>query len=795
MLSWILRGASFAALAVAVSVWAWEDRAVLEFATPAGITAGQRLKVCGENQDKAEQVLVIRIDDSASPGYADRVNLERVLPPGPFCLEIGLGGLFTPLGRALDVARLRQVIVFQGQGSGAFLLQTPEILPAINLPAGAKGWDLGSRRSALFPGFEAMGPDFPGLKGVQPIALERGRGQQASDPLTSDGIKGIGSLQLPLPPGRWHLTLWLRDPGEWEFLPHPLERRIRANGEVVWQQRFSAQEWIERVYLAGRNREAGLADDAWTLYGERPEGRISFPVDVGSDGVLLEFDGEQPEAGFVAAILAEPEGDYRVRDQVEQQRAAWWRATWKVKPRAPIAIGEPALQPASHSAKAARGTLIQFPFLLQVGIGGQVPEIHIEAPRLGGVELPVERRWGQWRLARTGLNSTLLELRDDWLRGDAVPAIPAGLPRRLQLQVRIPEDAPAGLYQGRLQVRHEGKWLEAPLKLEVPDVDLPPVDRPVGVYLERPVHFGWFGETVRQADQALACDLRFLRHQGLTGIAPPFTTPSTDPEREALQREIAQVQQAGFLAPYLAYAPVKRLLSQIGLERTPALLGEAEQRLAQAGLPAPLWAIADEPSNLGQVAEPGVLSRHIRAFAPQAKLAGQLNNPVDLPGAESYDVALVNAGFGADRVDLERLAAKGASPWLYNMVSPRAAAGFYLWRSGARGYLQWHARMPTADPFDPTDGREDDVQFLLPAAAPCPAVPDMDANLLKISEGITDLRWLLWLEQQAKRDPSVQALLDRLQQEIPDRWNAMAAIPDEQMEEWRGRVMGLVVGR
>ena len=69
-----------------------------------------------------------------------------------------------------------------------------------------------------------------------------------------------------------------------------------------------------------------------------------------------------------------------------------------------------------------------------------------------------------------------------------------------------------------------------------------------------------------------------------------------------------------------------------------------------------------------------------------------------------------------------------------------AVAGFNLWRSGAKGYLQWHARMPTADPFDPSDGREDDVQFLLPHIVPCPEIQDVDRGLFELAEGIVDLR-------------------------------------------------------
>jgi hypothetical protein len=55
--------------------------------------------------------------------------------------------------------------------------------------------------------------------------------------------------------------------------------------------------------------------------------------------------------------------------------------------------------------------------------------------------------------------------------------------------------------------------------------------------------------------------------------------------------------------------------------------------------------------------------------------------------------------------------------------------------------------MPTADPFDPLDGREGDEQFILPSLEACPPVPSIHRDLLELAEGIVDQRWLLWLDK------------------------------------------------
>jgi len=97
--------------------------------------------------------------------------------------------------------------------------------------------------------------------------------------------------------------------------------------------------------------------------------------------------------------------------------------------------------------------------------------------------------------------------------------------------------------------------------------------------------------------------------------------------------------------------------------------------------------------------------------------------------------------------------------WVYNTEAIRWSAGFGITSLGAERYLQWHARMPAADPFDPTDGREGDVQVFYPGVEPCDA-RDINADLLDMAEGIIDQRWLAWLETRA--EPEARALRENL---------------------------------
>jgi hypothetical protein len=157
----------------------------------------------------------------------------------------------------------------------------------------------------------------------------------------------------------------------------------------------------------------------------------------------------------------------------------------------------------------------------------------------------------------------------------------------------------------------------------------------------------------------------------------------------------------------------------------------------------------------------------LRRAAPSARLAAQLNTPADLKLAGLFDVAVVNDGFGLDLPAL-RTVAKGRELWLYNTGQPRLTAGLWLWRSPASRYTQWHARMPTADPLDPTDGREGDVQMVFPSTQTCPADPTIHRDLLEMAEGVVDQRWLLWLATQA--DAKARVLLEQIHHSTGETW-------------------------
>ncbi len=298
-------------------------------------------------------------------------------------------------------------------------------------------------------------------------------------------------------------------------------------------------------------------------------------------------------------------------------------------------------------------------------------------------------------------------------------------------------------------------------------------------------------ETRAAAREQAGCDMATLAGLGLTAIAPPLATPS---DEAGLAEFLEDLRAAAdrFAPPIVAYAPLRRLAERLGPARAAQALMRAEAAIAAADLPRPAWTIADEPTAGGTDAAARALAVAIRVAGSDAALAGHLNDPGDARLAPLLALATVNHRYGADAARIAALRSAGVAPWLYNLPRLRLSGGFFLWRVGADGLLKWHARMPTADAFDPTDGREGDVQFLWPPRAPC-APPDLDAELLELVEAADDLRWLAWLD--AAPGAEAAALRARLRAEVPEAWDRTAGLPGDAPQRWRAAIEEVARGR
>ncbi len=784
---------------------------------PWPVGGDDELVIEGHNPYSQTQTLILRADDAASVNYRSRVNLERAIAPGPFTLRFALSDWRTAQPRALALDKLTKLYLFMADGAPQLTIHRWYWEPGLTLPTGTVALDLGAADAPRFTGFETLAPGDPRLLG-HPTPILRPSG----DALIRDGLRNLDGVRLEVAKGRYQLTLWLDDPGEWEYLPHPFERSVLVNDEPIWAGQWQPQEWLRQRYLAGQSREALPNPDPWLLLGAPQGGPVHVTLNHPGGPLTITLVGHSPDAKYLAGVLLAPypaptgQADTPVvaghqrhvmlanaTARVLAKQRQLFLEKWTLAPSRPAPIPEKlsltpipdaaltlqitptspahALQQASQPVLAARGSQLLLEFAIHAATDDPAPLLVIKPPETAGTRLALTPYYSQWHLVRPQASGTLLAPSDQELvEGVAGLTLRAGVPRRLVLHVTIPRSAPAGRYQGNIQLLSQQQLVQLPLTIEVLPLTLPAASKPVGIYVEAPPYLSWLTPDPKPLQQQLAaasrCDLERLARLGISGLSPAL------PQDEAGMRDImGEAAGLGFIPPLLAYTPLKRWggdpASQLDQWQ------RRQQALTASGLPPLAWSLFDEP-DLATLPAITAMAREMKRRDPAVIRAGHFNHPGQVALLAEVEIALINAGFGADKVDVARVKAAGATPWFYNLGTPRAA-GFYLWQSGAEGYLQWHGRMPTALPYDPTDGRESDFMLLGPQA--CEA-HRLSHDLLLLQQAIEDLRWLAWLEQEARYQVDAALLLQRLRDQVPSRWQLAEQLPARTWIQWRQEI-------
>lgn len=755
------------------------------------VEKGSELQLSGKNTSDTRQLLIFRLDNARSSNYRSRVNKEYSQPKGDFKLSIPLTGLKTSGGDLLTQP-YSEMIIFSGNDNDALSLDEVRITTPEALPENTLALDFGHKNSPVFPGFQQILRDDSRIKGK---LLPRFR--KSGDALIQDGIEGIDAISIPWPDGKWKLSLWTRDQGEWEYLPHYLDRKITAENTEILHTIHSREEWIKQVYLAGMDKEADIDGDLWQVVGQRRSGFITQIITV-NDGVLnLTLEGDRA-ARYLGALVIEPySGEFA--EQTEQQRRQKFINQWSVTAPAYDVVNQLTITDISQQIKdssensylAAGGTLLNLAFEINSPVADPNPVIAIAPPRSDtDHKLTIATRYGHWRYERPQPNASSLILSDSFLRGD-LPSMTLSdkRPRRIHVQVNIPVDTPPGEYRGSIQLFTNNQLHLRDYQIEVLPFTLPGLAVPVGLYLEPAPYYQWFAPLKKREPFATACDLSLLATMGFTNLAPALVTPDNDEGRQMFIRQLKQLKRFGFDHSVLAYTPLKRLRAMNSIQNTGIALLKLKQVLAEQALPEVFWSIFDEPvpEKFAAIQESAQLL-HNRPL--ELKTAGHFNNHHQKDLIEMTNLRIINHGYGVNEDSIKAMKEKGML-WLYNMPDPRLAAGAYLWRSGADGYIQWHGRMPTADPFDPTDGREGDVIYLYPWQDSCPSVISIHSRLLDLHEAILDYRWLQWLEQEEAKSPEARELIKEYRTLIAADWQQASKITTEQLLNMRQKIMKL----
>ena len=743
-----------------------------------------RGNVIGEDTVK----LALRIDDAKSRDYSSRFNMGRVLPPGPFSLRLPLSGLKTELKRSIDVESIHNITLFEATDTGRAIIDHYAIEEAITLPDNALGYSFGKSDSPVFEGFTRVSASNSMFRGKNLRNIYR----PGADPLLSSGINGIERITLPSPSGKQRLTLWTEETSAWQELRGFVNRRIKINGEVVRHETYDPRKWNDTVYFSGRDREVGKDNDIWDMYGKHRGGRISFDVDVANDNKIeIEIAGAGATALYVSAALIEKPGSTALA-AIEERRKKWFNDKWKVDPT----IGE--LQVADRTINLNK--IVQFKPLeltmtnetgssLSLSVNSEqeaaAPTFKItwENDNLGEIIEPMI--WaGQRRLERVRTGGNLFTPRSSQLRSD-VETFPlyANTPRRYSFWLQPKGILPAGTHRGILTVKSGTRVQKLPLSMIVPPITLPKVAADAGFYMLHASHLNWHHDLAEDKAIQNSCDLAFLSKLGIKGNAPALHVPYATGEAPFV-RDTLQALQYANKSTWLAYHASFGLYHQLGIEKGAQAMARALEVLKRKNLPAPVWSMADEPGNASSSSRdmPKWIAA-VRKAAPEAILAGHLNNPKDYEYLDFFDVAIINQGFGIDKKDIKSLKKANIQPWLYNTGQPRLTAGLWLWTTGADRYLQWHSRLPLGHPFDPTDGREGDVSMFPPMPTLCARQPDVHEFLLDMADGLADQRYLLWLSGQ--KSPEAIKLATAIRKKHRGDWELITGMSNKELKSLR----------
>ena len=430
----------------------------------------------------------------------------------------------------------------------------------------------------------------------------------------------------------------------------------------------------------------------------------------------------------------------------------------------------------------------------------------------------VEVRWTQRLLKRIQYTRNPEDAVFSWryLWRESPPAVATGHLRHLVVTAQVPEDAPAGTWQGALVVEDAaGLTATLPVELTVAGVRLVAPAKRVGAYYR--------GHRIpeEQARRELT-DIREHGGRVLVWHAGIWYDRGDDGQvrynLDAVRHAVGLQHEFGIGPPYLIGTSARRVARLVGLqeEMSPAfaqaieesedfrrIYAEGLRRLealeAELGAGEFVFTWMDEVFGRGRF-EPwtaiGRVTRelsdnriYITLHSRRPDLMERADPYIDVRGYHGHTIDWwLGQGHSFDDLTAE-LDAAGDEAWTYyNIrgveVTPewvRLCNGYWLWRSPLMAHTPWIYYAYSGSPFDDLDARGHDFAY----AAPHPSRPEMVSSLEweAFREGWDDLRWLTTLDAQidaadvAGAGAAATAAADRARAVRYAWWQADARVP------------------
>ncbi|MEW5894707.1 MAG: glycoside hydrolase domain-containing protein [Candidatus Omnitrophota bacterium] len=744
-------------------------------------------------------------DEPGGHGYNNRYDGEFAFRPGRGKFIFNVTGLKTNDGkRLMDISQVKELVIFLVRTGEPTTLYFDNIrlekAPGSEI-TGMERFDFGTQQSEVWPGFIQVTdqtryqPD-PGY-GWENTSELTAQDRQYPDALFRDWVRGQGPFKVDVDNGRYVVYVMLEDPGFWEYYQNYPERKFFAEGRLVGHEQLPPEIFLRDYYFAHLNHEDLPGADVFRDYVQKRFVWRRFEVDVEDGQLSLRFEGPAYANTLSALIVAPKEAEDEVRGylkDLDEQRREYFSGAYVERipnfPAVPDEIVEqfgqlgfipfakhylepmfPAETPRPHqmlreiSIFAAPGE--SEPFVIGFYPFKDLGRYHTAVSALTseqGALIPAEQiriRSVQYKLKLA--SPRLYNVRGELLRNTNITDLRKGVTRFMWFTVNVPKETAPGVYHGYVAVKNESSYENAlliPLKVEVMPFTLEPLDIAVGMFYNIPPQFDWYEELEDQKWTAVEFQLKDIRDHGMNtlamslspGVKQVYDNGDVELDFKFFDTFMHTYRHFGFNQPVSGYGminvfhDIRKKTGDSPILFDKAIVSAFKQISGHARHLAGqdiIIGIADEISNVGGEGVESIMgvARVLKEAGINA--TGFFNNEKDRPVFPYLKTVTVNNGVRIDEGLLKEIGRAGNDLWFYNIGQDRFSFGYYLWRTGAKGRVQWHYQLPAVDPFFDLDGREGDYC----ASYPSPFGPINATWFEMASEGIDDYRYLITLER------------------------------------------------
>ncbi len=766
-------------------------------------------------------------DKPGGHGYANRYDGQFALRPGYNKFVFNVTGLKTNDGRRpMDLTQMMELAIFLVGPKQATPLYFDHIRlerAAGSEIVGMQRFDFGPEKSEVWPGFMEVTDktrfrDDLGYGWHDIVGLDA-QDCRYPDALFRDWVRGKGTFKVNVGVGRYVVYMMLEDPGFWEYYQNYQERKIFAQGELVGHETMSPETFFRDYYFAHRDHEDLPGADVFADYVQRRFVWRRFEVNAPNGQLSVRFESSDAYANTLSALIVAPlDKDEAVQgylENLDQERREFFEGMYVER--------IPKFDPLSDEMRAAfedQGFVVfhqwidetmfpgfvprpeqvtdtvtltgypggSEPFVLGVYPLGDVGAVVVETTDLVGDDgslIPanqIRSRVVQYKLKLGGAN--VYTVRGEMLRDGSRADVAMSVTRFFWMDVNIPPQTPPGTYRGvaRIVQEHSGQAQAVNVVLTVLPFVPDEADIPIGLFYAPPPQFDWYAQTKDQKWNAIERQLKDMRDHGMNTMAMGFA-PSVKQIYDHGQVELDVKFLTDFLYAYRHFGFTQSIsgYGMIGVFHAirkqtegnatlfeKALVDAFEQINSHARLLTGrdmVMGLADEVSNTGLEGIDSVIAAAKILKEAGVNATGYFNNPQDEKIFPYVKTATINNGMKISPDLLARAKKTNTDIWFYNIGQNRLTFGFYLWRTEAKGQVQWHYQLPAVDPYFDLDGRESDY---------CASYPSLEGPINTVwfelaKAGIDDYRYLITLERMigdpetpAAAKQSAQALLNAL---------------------------------